>query len=60
MLGKRVELWNTTNYTGEKGVIEKIDRESNLKGTMFGYHHEIKLDMGVTVIAFKFEGIRLI
>ncbi|MCB6062601.1 hypothetical protein [Flavobacterium psychrophilum] len=58
-LGKNVELTNTTNFLGTKGKIISIEN-SNTERAIFGYEIKIKLTSGLTVLAYKFEGLTII
>ncbi|WP_134355892.1 hypothetical protein [Flavobacterium psychrophilum] len=58
-LGRNVELTNTTNFLGTKGKIISIEN-SNIERAIFGYEVKIKLTCGLTVLAYKFEGLTII
>jgi hypothetical protein len=58
--GKRIELTNTCNYTGERGEIIEIDFHSSDPHAIYGYHIKTKLDSGTVVTSHKFEGITIL
>lgn len=59
-LGKRVELTHTANFTGEQGEVIEIDFNSTDPKAFFGYAIKTKLDSGIVVTSYKFEGLTLI
>ena len=58
-LGKNVELTNTTNFLGTNGKIISIEN-SDIEKAIYGYEVKIKLTCGLTVLAYKFEGLTII
>ena len=58
-LNKDVELTNTTHFLGTKGKIISIENSSEERA-IYGYEVKIKLTCGLTVLAYKFEGITIL
>ena len=57
----RVELWNSTNYQGEKGKIITINHNTDDPNTLYGYYILIQLEKNDKKIkAYKFDDMRII
>lgn len=57
--GKKIRL-NTTNFNGEIGEIIEIDFNSTESKAMYGYHIKTKLQSGLVVTSYKFEGLEIL